>query len=355
MNSFFSFTRAEFSEDVFYKLGRGRELAGRVYSEWFQKGEVRACHPAFRNGKQFLLELLQAYGFQLPLTPRKIKQEEIAFKFLSSTCEGLEVESVFLPMKSGGTLCISSQVGCAMGCAFCETGKMGLLRNLSAEEIVAQVFIARFIHKLDFRNLVFMGMGEPLDNFEALTQALRILIDPAGLNFPPKRITVSTCGRVLEMEKMGDANFPKVNLAVSINAPSDQVRNKLMPVNRSFDMTTLKEAMAAYIQKTGKQILAEYVLIKGWTDSLDDAKNLSAYLKGLNIKLNLIPLNPGRRTRFEAPTEEEVFAFAKRMKEEGFPVLVRHNKGQNIMAACGQLGNQKRRFPVRSPPQMLSE
>jgi 23S rRNA (adenine2503-C2)-methyltransferase len=242
-------------------------------------------------------------------------------------------------MESGTTLCLSSQVGCAMGCAFCETGKMGLLRHLSCDEIVKQVFWARFGLKKEVRNIVFMGMGEPLDNYEQVLRAIAILTDMGGLGFGKSRITISTSGKVEAIYRLIDDVDPAVNLAVSINAPNDEVRNRLMPINRKWNMASLKEAMRAYCQHPRRQIFIEYVLIQGITDSLDAADQLAEYLDGLRVKVNLIPYNPQRKDRFAAPEPSVREAFLCRMRDSGYYTLLRGAKGQKIMAACGQLGN----------------
>ena len=260
-------------------------------------------------------------------------------KFLLKFVDGLESESVVIPMESGATLCISSQIGCKMGCAFCETGKMGLIRSLKAEEIVAQVFWARHLLGKEIRNIVFMGMGEPFDNYDEVVQAIAVLTDSGGMGFGPSRITVSTSGRVDGIRRMIQEVDPAVNLAVSVNAPTDGVRNRIMPVNKKWAMQELKEVMREYCSHPRREIFAEYVLLKGVNDSLEDADHLAEYLEGLRVKVNLIPYNPQKRDRFAPPEKGDMEAFLARMRERGYQALLRGTKGQKIMAACGQLGN----------------
>jgi 23S rRNA (adenine2503-C2)-methyltransferase len=264
-------------------------------------------------------------------------------KILLRTPEAYEVETVLIPMQSGGTLCVSSQVGCRMGCAFCETGKMGLLRNLTTAEIVSQVFVAKHRMAFDMRNIVFMGMGEPFDNYDQVMGAVRVICDPKGLGFGPRHVTVSTSGCVSGIYKFIEEGDAAPNLAVSVNAPSDEERNRLMPVNKKHDMAELYRAMKDYCESTGRQILAAYVLLAGRNDSLDHADRLAEYLRGLDVKVNLIPYNPQRRDRFAAPDQEIVEAFLERMRQHGYRTLLRATKGQKIMAACGQLGNAAHR------------
>jgi len=260
-------------------------------------------------------------------------------KFLLQFADGLESESVVIPMQAGETLCISSQIGCKMGCAFCETGRMGLLRHLSVGEIIAQVFSARFLLKKQVRNIVFMGMGEPFDNFETVMQAVRVLTEPTGLAFGPSRLTLSTSGHVAAIYRMIEEADPALNLAVSVNAPNDAVRNRIMPVNKKWNMAQLKEAMSAYCAHPRREIFVEYVLLKDVNDSLESADQLAEYLKNLRVKVNLIPYNAQSRDRFSPPAEEQQTAFLDRMRSHGYYTLLRLPKGKAIMAACGQLGN----------------
>ncbi|MCB1135078.1 MAG: 23S rRNA (adenine(2503)-C(2))-methyltransferase RlmN, partial [Chlamydiia bacterium] len=232
-----------------------------------------------------------------------------------------------------------SQVGCNMGCVFCETGRMGLLRNLTTAEITAQVFIARHVLGYSFRNIVFMGMGEPLDNWEAVSQAVQVLTDPAGFGFAKNRITISTSGRVDGIYRMLEAGEPYVNLALSINAPNDSLRNRLMPLNRRYDMEAIRKAIEDYCAATQRQVLLAYVLMRDFNDGLEHAEQLAEWVQGLDVKINLIPYNPQSRDRFAAPTEEGLDAFAAYLRSRHLRTLVRHNKGRDIMAACGQLGN----------------
>ena len=216
---------------------------------------------------------------------------------------------------------------------------MGLIRHLSCEEIAQQIFWARFGLGREVRNIVFMGMGEPFDNYEAVMRAVAVLTDMGGLGFGPSRITISTSGRVDAILRMAKEADPALNLAVSINAPTDEIRNRIMPVNRQWNMAELKKAMLEYCLHPRREILVEYVLLKGINDSLESADLLAEYLRGLKVKVNLIPYNPQTRDRFAPPDEEHRLAFLKRMRDHGYQTMLRGTKGQKIMAACGQLGN----------------
>ncbi len=340
--SILSQTQVEFVERMFALLGKGRQHAAQLYAGWMRRGRLERGEP---QAHALVEGMIEATEFGLPETSG-MKEEGETVKFLLKFADGLESESVLIPMGAGTTICISSQVGCGMGCAFCETGKMGLIRNLSCEEIVAQVFYARFVLGREVRNIVFMGMGEPLDNYQAVMQAVKVLME---MGFGPRRITVSTSGRVEEIRRMAMEADPALNLAVSVNAQNDEVRNKIMPINRRWNMAELKQAMQEYCLHPRREILIEYVLLKGVNDSLAAADELSEYLRDLRVKVNLIPYNPQRRDRFAPPELEERKAFLKRLRERGYQTQLRGTKGQQIMAACGQLGNQEvRRTWIKS-------
>lgn len=338
MISIFSHTSASYSEALFSILGKGKRHATLIYKEWFKTGKVEGKDRAFINAQALYKEMMALTDFSLPPLLKTLNEEKTG-KFLIGTADNFEIESVILPMKAGLTLCVSSQIGCKMGCAFCETAKMGLKRSLTPAEIVSQLFHARHTLKAPIRSVVFMGMGEPLDNLDAVLAAIGIFTDPHGFNLGQSHITVSTSGLVEEMERL-IAKAPGVNLAVSVNAPTDAVRSKLMPVNQKHDMDALKKAMLSYCSKTGRKILVEYVLIEGKTDRLEDGTHLAHYLRGVKCTVNLIPYNPGRRGRFISPSMQSIEQFAAHLKALGYFATVRATKGQKIMAACGQLGNR---------------
>jgi 23S rRNA (adenine2503-C2)-methyltransferase len=329
-----------FAHFIKNKLGKGSQHAALVYEEWFRTGRIEGKNPAFNNAKALLNEILSLTDLSfLPLSGEK--HDGQTGKFLLRTSDGLEIESVLIPMQAGGTLCISSQVGCRMGCAFCETGRMGLLRNLTPEEILSQVFVARFLLGASIRNIVFMGMGEPLDNYDAVMQAVHVLIDSHGFGFGKNHITLSTSGCLDGIHRLMEEKGPIPNLAISVNASNDLLRNKLMPVNRKHNMQELRRTMEAFCRQTGKQILIAYVLIKDKNDSLEHAEELCRYLEGLPVKINLIPYNAQSHDRYQSPTPETVETFTRYLRQKGYYTLLRQTKGDKIMAACGQLGNLK--------------
>ncbi|MFH1216274.1 MAG: 23S rRNA (adenine(2503)-C(2))-methyltransferase RlmN [Pseudomonadota bacterium] len=249
------------------------------------------------------------------------------------------IESVLIPEEDRHTLCVSSQVGCAMGCAFCLTGTMGFIRNLSCAEMVNQICAVnddlRRRGMGGINNLVFMGMGEPLANFDNLVKALTVLMDELGINFSDRKVTVSTCGLVPKMMEL--ANIFKVNLAVSLHAADNETRNRLMPVNARYPLEVLLDACRKIPIPKRKRIMFEYVLIKGVNDSDRDAKKLATILRGIPAKINLLPCNEVPQLSFSRPDQERIDSFQNILKDNGYTVLVRTSRGADISAACGQL------------------
>ncbi len=341
MISIFALTQTEYAEAMQNRLGRGKMYAKKMYTEWFKTGKIDLEASWIEPQAKGLVKEIMAntYFFEAPIS--HVQEENGVRKFLLEYADGLESESVILPMKFGFTLCLSSQVGCRMGCAFCETGKMGLLRSLKVEEILYQLFAAEFILKAPIRNVVFMGMGEPFDNYEAVMQAIKVMTCSAGLCLGWSKITVSTSGKVEEIIRFTKEAHPNLHLAVSLNAPNDLVRSKLMPVNNTWDLTALKEAMIDYCSHPKRRILIEYVLLEDRNDSIEAADEVASYLEGLRVTVNLIPYNAQRRGRFVAPSLEKINAFRQHLQKRGYNTLLRITHGSSIMAACGQLGNKK--------------
>lgn len=330
MKSILSSTCADYVAYIFDKLGKGKEHAKRAYASWVRKGSFPIRPLIYRD----LAALSQ---FEIPEIAHRFEKEGVE-KILLKLGDGKVIETVIIPMQFGKSLCVSSQVGCRMGCTFCQTGRMGLVRQLSAAEIVSQLFVVQNLLGYTIRNIVFMGMGEPFDNFDAVHQAIKIFTDPLGFNLAKKHITISTSGRLDGIKRMRAEMDPNIRLALSVNAPNDQVRKKIMPLTRKYNMGALKEELLHYCQDPRRTLLAEYVLLRGITDSLEAADELAAYLKGLPARVNLIPYNPQSSDPYERPSEETLIAFKQRLQSHGLHVLLRLTKGKDIMAACGQLG-----------------
>jgi 23S rRNA (adenine2503-C2)-methyltransferase len=266
-------------------------------------------------------------------------------KFLLELDDGRRIESVFIPDTPAQTFCVSTQVGCAMKCGFCLTGKMGLVRNLGAGEIVGQVRV--LADELDLRqtkfNIVLMGMGEPLHNYDNTMKALRMLNDPHGLAVSPKRMTLSTIGVLPALERL--ANEPLMpNLAISLHATTEEQRDALVPVNRKYGLRDILDAARKFPLKRRNRITFEYVLLRNVNDTPEDARRLVRLLANIRCKVNLIPLNESAGIPFERPSDARVNRFAEILAKAGLTVSVRKSRGRDIRAACGQLiveGSQK--------------
>ncbi len=259
-------------------------------------------------------------------------------KFVFALQDSHVVETVYIPSETGYTLCISSQVGCLLGCRFCATGAMGIVRNLSSGEILSQVLHAQKITGCGSHgNIVFMGMGEPLLNSDAVIEAIKKLTDARGLGWSPRRITVSTAGIVPEIHRLGKAGLG-VNLAVSLNAADDTTRSRIMPINKKYPLKTLLAALNAYpLPSRQHQITCEYVMLQGVNDALQQADKLVRLLNRRRYKINLIPFNASSNSQFTCSDPDTISAFQKHLHDAGFIVRIRNSRGAGIQAACGQL------------------
>lgn len=279
------------------------------------------------------------------INPRLEVENEVAShdgsrKLLLRLQDGLHIETVLIPEKDHFTLCISSQVGCAQGCRFCLTARGGLVRSLTPAEIIGQVRDVQ--HRLDsgsgmpLTNIVLMGMGEPLANYNNVVQALEVITDgDVGLKFSARRVTVSTAGLVSKMAELG--RDTRANLAVSLNAADDETRSRLMPINRTFPIAALMAACRDYPLPPRRKITVEYILIKGINDSPADARRLVNLLQPIRAKINLIPFNEHPGSDFQRPDPSTITQFQELLAERHYTAIVRHSKGQDIGAACGQL------------------
>jgi len=349
-----SLTRAEFDEHT-RGLPRAGKVAGAIYRQALRSGRFEpeehvggdAAAAAWRA--RFALTVPtarceEAHDAQAGTTVKAVVELE----------DGLEVEMVHIPMgHARHTLCISSQVGCKMGCRFCETARLGLLRAMKVHEIVGQLLVARRTLGWAFERVVFMGMGEPLDHADVLCQVLRVLTDPGGLAMPHDHLTVCTVGVIPGIERLGELGMKRLNLSVSLNAANDALRDELMPVNRRAPLAELQGALAAYRQRANFQLGVNYCLLPGLNDSRDDARDVARFCAPLGrVLVNVIPYNPGNVPLTRAATDDEVSRFVGWLREEGLRVRRRVTKGRESMAACGQLGNVelregRRRLPVR--------
>jgi 23S rRNA (adenine2503-C2)-methyltransferase len=324
------------------RYAKGPFLAAALYREFYKNLNPAAWQaPAIQASPGLAAQLER----DLTFTPGTVVDEvcrEGVVKFVTRLKDDQRIESVLLPMETHATLCVSSQVGCRMGCRFCETARMGLVRQLSVEEIVGQVYTARRRFGRDVRNVVFMGMGEPFDNFDHVIQAVRVLSDQRGLDIAPRYITVSTAGRLDGIAKLARQGMPHLKLAISLNAADDDLRDRLMPLNRRAPLDRLQEALAAYPLKKGYELMVAYVLMPGINDGDEQLTALTRWLAPLRAKVNLIPFNPGTASPYRSPTDAELERFRRKLIDAGVNVQKRAPRGRDMMAACGQLGVRRR-------------
>ncbi len=324
-------------ESIGERRFRARQIFCHIYAR-----HVRSWSECSDLGKAFQQRL--EFGARLDALALREKRESAdgTRKYLFELHDGHFIESVLIPDSPRNTLCISSQVGCALGCGFCLTGAMGLKRNLSAAEIVDQVCQVQLdmAGRGQITNLVFMGMGEPLANFDAMMRALAILQDPGGLAFSHRRITVSTAGLIPGLQRLGKES--PVNLAISLHAPDDEIRSALMPVNRVYPLAELMAACREYPISPRKRISFEYIVIDGVNDHPGQARKLIKLLHGVRAKVNLIPFNAYPGSAFKAPSEENVAAFQEVLMKTHITVTIRRSRGADISAACGQLAAKYR-------------
>jgi 23S rRNA (adenine2503-C2)-methyltransferase len=289
----------------------------------------------------------QHFGFQLPKISKFLLSEDGTAKFLLELSDGKKIETVYIPEAKRITICISSQVGCALRCGFCYTGTQGITRNLSAGEIVQQVVLVRDFAIKKFKeegehkqiNIVFMGMGEPFNNYDNVAKATKIMTDDSGLAISRRRITISTSGITPEIKKC--AEELRVNLALSLHASSNEVRNKIMPINRKYPLEEVMDACREYQDlANSRRITFEYVMLKDINDSPDDAKKLVKIISGIECIVNLIPFNPWPGSKHECSAEDTIENFAQIIKKAGYQATIRTPRGRDILAACGQLKSE---------------
>jgi 23S rRNA (adenine2503-C2)-methyltransferase len=288
-------------------------------------------------------------------TEAHVSQYDLSVKFLMTLADGRQVETVLMPESRRITLCVSSQVGCAQACTFCHTGRMGLLRQLTAAEIVGQFWTAsRWMathpewremlgratqldaDNLSITNIVFMGMGEPLDNVPAVAQAIEILTDPLGPGLALRRISVSTAGHLDGLEELL-RRIPDARIALSVHSPEDRERSRIMPINRRWPLSQVLERLRQLHANKDHAVMLQYTLIRGVNDGVEHAIKLAQLTEGLQVKVNLIPLNAVGPSRFQGPSPEQLGAFRDALHHAGLRVMVRYSKGQDIAAGCGQL------------------
>jgi len=317
-----------------------QKFRARQLWQWLWRRGVREFSAMTDIAKDFREQLAREWSLAWPEVHEVQTSSDGTVKLLLRLADGALVETVLIPDKDRYTQCLSCQIGCPMGCTFCSTGLMGFVRNMTGGEIASQVLVAREhlrVHGLadEVKNLVYMGMGEPLTNWEEVRRSLQILSHPEGLEFSRRRITLSTCAI---KGKLGVFDTEGLALpAISLHAPTQEIREKLMPGAARWHIDDLVKTLQELELKPRERVTIEYILIKGVNDSLQHARQLVRLLSHLKCKINLIAYNPGPGIEYHAPEPEDVLAFEELLRKKGFTVTLRKSKGQDIAAACGQL------------------
>lgn len=322
-------------EDFFIKTGQQKFRAKQVF-QWVHKG-IKDIDEMTNLSKEFREKLKsEAYINKLEVVGKLVSQIDGTTKYLFKLMDGNIVESVLMKYEHGFSVCISSQVGCKMGCKFCASTGVGFMRDLTAAEMLDQVLTIQNDSGNRVRNVVVMGIGEPFDNYDNLVKFIRLINNKDGMNLGARHIAVSTCGLVPEIIKLSKENLP-VTLSISLHAPNDEAREKIMPVNKRYSIDKLIEACKIYTETTNRRITFEYALIDGVNDLIECAQELAALLKGMLCHVNLIPVNSVTNTGFKKSNKERIYKFKEILEKRGIETTVRRELGADINAACGQL------------------
>lgn len=339
MRNLFGLTRSDL-EEYFLSIGEKKFKALQVY-EWLYQKKVWDID-LFSNIKKEIREKLKN-DFTLDFIKIEKKQEEdLTKKYLFRLIDDEFIEAVVMRHDYGISICVSSEVGCNMGCRFCESGRLKKQRNLASYEMVEQILLIEKDLGVRISSVVIMGIGEPLDNYDNVMDFVRIINDAKGLQIGSRHITLSTCGIVPKIYEL--AKFPlQINLAISFHAPTDELRNKLMPVNKVYSIPILIKAIRDYLQVTSRRVTIEYVMLNNVNDSIECARSLADLFRGMNIYVNLIPYNETNHLEFRRSSKNKIRAFYDELKRLGINVTIRKEFGSKIDAACGQLrGSMKK-------------
>ena len=344
MLNFFDFSREELEVYLTENFALPKFRATQLF-EWVYRRGARD----FSQMSNISAALRAKFAECFALNAAEIKSRQVSCdgtrKYLLEVGKNSQVETVMIKQPTRMTLCVSSQVGCGMGCTFCRTGEMGFVRNLKTNEIINQVLLVKEDAKNfddDFNNIVFMGMGEPLHNFKEVTRALRILTDVYGLAIPPRKITISSVGLVPAIQRFAKLDLG-INLAISLNATTDRVRSEIMPINKAYPIEVLINTLKELKLGPRKKITIEYVMLAGVNDSAEDLRRLPKLLENIPSKINLIPYNENAGLGFKSPSKEKVHTWYRVLNARDLNVTIRWSKGADINAACGQLAVQAKK------------
>ena len=333
MRNIYDYTKKEL-EDYFLSRNEKKFRATQIY-EFLYKKRVKKFSEMTNISKNIIKELEENFSFNKLKLILKQEDKDVK-KYLFELPEGGKIESVVMFHDYGTSICVSSQLGCNMGCKFCESGRLKKIRNLEAYEIVEQIlFIEEDIQKR-ISHVVVMGIGEPFDNYDNVMRFIKIINDPKGIDIGSRHITISTCGIIPGIEKFMEEDG-QVNLAISLHAPNDDIRKQIMPIAKVYSLNDLMNTIKKYITKTNRRVTFEYIMLEGINDSIDNAKKLSTLLKGINCYVNLIPYNETENIGYKRTNNKQIMEFYDILKKNKINVTVRKEFGSKVDAACGQL------------------
>ena len=337
--NFFGTSEAKLKE-IFVEWNVETYRVHQVFT-WVYHYHCRDFSEMTNISKSLRAQLTEHFHFSLPKIQQRTYSKDGSIKYLLELNDGAVVESVWMPSESRKTLCLSTQVGCRLNCSFCLTASLGLKRNLTAAEIIGQhIAINEELEEKDqITNVVFMGMGEPLDNYVPVVDALRLMISPEAMKVSTRKITVSTSGLVEKMKDFQEENL-HINLAISLNASDNVTRDRLMPINKKYPIEVLIDCLKKYPLKPQRRHTIEYVLLERINDSDEDAQRLAKWLRGVPCKINLIPFNSFDSSEYRPPSDQRVLKFQNYLIEQNFSAFVRKNRATDILGACGQLASQ---------------
>ena len=325
-------------EKYFVSINEKKFKALQIFEWLYQKRENDI--EKFSNIKKEIRDKIKNdFSFNLPTIIKKEIDTDVE-KFLFLLEDGEKIEAVLMRHNYGLSVCVSSEVGCNMGCKFCESGRLKKVRNLKSYEMVGQILAIEKEIKERINSVVIMGIGEPLDNYDNVIDFIKIINDPKGISIGARHITLSTCGLIPKMNLLSELNI-QINLAISLHAPNDELRSQIMPINKVYHLNELIKAIKNYIAKTNRRVTIEYVLLKGINDKIEHAYELANLLKGMNVYVNLIPYNETNHLEFQKSDKKSIDLFYQTLQKEKINVTVRKEFGSNISAACGQLRSKE--------------
>ncbi len=322
-------------KDYLVSLGL-KPFRSKQIIEWLYRHKKESFDEMTNLSKDFIMQLKKDFYFESLNCKSHQKSADGTQKFLFELSDGNLIESVLMNNDYGYSICVTSEVGCNMGCVFCASGMKKKLRNLKTSEMVLQILTVEKLAGVKISHVVVMGIGEPFDNYDNVLSFLRLINNPLGLEIGARHITVSTCGLVPKIKEFADFDL-QVNLAISLHAPNDEIRNKIMPISLAYKMEDLISAIRYYIEKTNRRVTIEYILLKDINDSKDNANELADLLHGLNVYVNLIPYNEVIEKPYKRSTKDNMVAFFDQLKKRRINVQLRREQGTDIDAACGQL------------------